>query len=391
MRQELFRREALDFSREQTFGDAIAVRSLSFSLLTIIFVALAAAMVAFAAFAEYTRKAHVTGYLAPNFGLIKIYAPESGILIEKQVSEGKRVKQGDPLFVLSTERSSRDTAQAQAAAIDKLKQRRRSLEKELAKQGTIDQIQFRSTQERIRGMAAEIAQLSSEIAIQQQRVASAASSVARFEKLLAEKFVSEAQTQQKNEELLEQKAWLSNLQRSRVALERDANALKRELTSGDLKAGNQRSAIQREIVALEQELTEHESRRTIVITTPSDGVVTTILAERGQSANPQNPLLSIVPSGARMQAQLLVPSPQHRVHRHRANGGAALSGVSLSALRQPQRARNGNLQKLDRRKRRGFTRPRARTCVSRHRGPRRTNRQSLQPGHAAASGNAAGG
>jgi len=45
-----------------------------------------------------------------------------------------------------------------------------------------------------------------------------------------------------------------------------------------------------------------------VITAPDDGVVTTILAERGQSANTTIPLLSILPDGAQLQAQLLVPS-----------------------------------------------------------------------------------
>ncbi|MEO6022825.1 MAG: HlyD family efflux transporter periplasmic adaptor subunit, partial [Burkholderiales bacterium] len=257
---------------------------------------------------QYTRKAHVSGYLAPNKGMIKIFAPQAGTLIEKHIKEGQPVKRGDTLFVLSTESSSRDSAETQAAAIAKLRERRMSLAKELGKQGTIDTIQAQSTRERIRGMETELGQLHAEIGIQQQRVASARETLSRYRKLMKEQFVSAAQGQQKNEELLEQQARLQALMRSRTALERDIAALGHDLTTTDLRATNQRSAIERDITALEQELSEHEARRTIVITAPSDGIVTAILAERGQTTQATAALLSIVPSGATLQAQLLVPS-----------------------------------------------------------------------------------
>jgi membrane fusion protein len=84
--------------------------------------------------------------------------------------------------------------------------------------------------------------------------------------------------------------------------------LRLELAANELKAKNQEAAIEGEISTKEQELTEYESRRNIVITAPSDGTVTTILASGGQNANAGNPLLSILPDGAVLEAQLLVPS-----------------------------------------------------------------------------------
>ena len=308
MRQDLFRREALDFNRDKSFGDVVLARPLSFSLLTFFAVLVAVIAVAFMAYGQYTRKAHVSGYLAPNKGMIKILAPQTGTLIEKHVKEGQAVKRGETLFVLSTESSSRDSAETQATAIAKLRERRMSLAKELSKQGTIDTIQTLSTRERVRGMETELAQLRVEMGIQQQRVASAHETLSRYRKLMKEQFVSAAQGQQKNEELLEQQARLQALMRTRTALERDITALGHDLTTTDLRATNQRSAIERDITALEQELSEHEARRTIVITAPADGMVTAILAERGQTTQAAAALLSIVPSGATLQAQLLVPS-----------------------------------------------------------------------------------
>lgn len=308
MTSELFRREALQHQRERTLGEALLVRPLSLTLLTAFFAALAAMVVLFATQGEYTRKAQVKGYLAPDKGLIKIFAPQAGTLIEKHVSEGQFVEQGAALFVLSTESSSLDDSHAQASAIGKLRERRRRLTTELDNQAAIDGIQSQATRARLRGLESELAQVAAEIGIQRQRVASAEENLARYRRLQAEKFISPAQAQQKQEELLDQQARLQSLQRARSALDRDIAAARHEVASSGLRGNSQRSAIARDLAALDQQLTEHEARRTIVITAPARGTVTAILAERGQQAQAQATLLSILPDGARLHAQLLVPS-----------------------------------------------------------------------------------
>ena len=308
MRSTLFRPEALDFSREKSLGDVLLLRPMSFSVLTFFSVAMALSVLLFMAYAEYTRKAHVVGYLTPNKGLIKIYAPQTGTLIEKHVKEGQVVAQGETLFVLSTESSSRDNVETQASAIEKLHERRRSLGVELGKQSTIDAIQTQATRERIRSMEGELGQVHTEMNIQQQRIASAQETLSRYQTLMSQQFISRASTQQKNEELLEQKGRLQALARTRTALQRDIASLRHEVTTAELRATNQHAAIERDIATLEQQLTEHEARRTILITAPMRGTVTAILADQGQSAHAQAALLSILPMGAILEAQLLVPS-----------------------------------------------------------------------------------
>lgn len=304
----LFRQEVLKFQRQRSLGEVVVVRPLSFRLLTAIAVSIAMAFIGFAFWGEYTRKAHVQGYLAPSMGLIKVYPPEAGTLIEKHVTEGQPVKRGDTLFVLSTERSSRLTPEAQAAAIDQLRQRRDSLKDELTQQRRIDEIEMENLGVRIRDTQAELAQIKVELATQKQRVANAEETARRYRELSVKKFVPELEARQKQEELLDQQGKLQALQRSRLGLEGELNSLKFELASSRLKTKNQEAAIEREISTKEQELTEYESRRNIVITAPSDGTVTTILASGGQNANATSPLLSILPAGALLEAQLLVPS-----------------------------------------------------------------------------------
>src|SRR5262249_35922812 len=124
MRRALFRQEALDFHREKILGDVVLVRPLSISLLTSVAVLIALTVWGFFSRVKSTRKAHDTGYLEPNKGVIKVYAPQAGTLIEKHVTEGQPIKQGAILFVVSSERSSPETPEAQATAMAQLQRRR---------------------------------------------------------------------------------------------------------------------------------------------------------------------------------------------------------------------------------------------------------------------------
>ena len=308
MAGNLFRQEALHAQRESQLGDVMVACPLSFSLLTALAVLIGIALVAFISWGEYTHKANVKGYLVPSKGLIKVYPPQEGILIEKQIVEVQIVRQGDTLIVLSTERSSLETPETQAAAIARLKQRRDSLQKELQQQKVIDLIQIRNLHDRILGFEAELKQLDHEIATQRERVTSARKTVTRYQELLTQNFISQIQLQEKRDILLDKQARLQSMQRDRLRLDREIKGLRLEVDTTEMQAVNKRSAITRDISAHEQELTEYESRRNIVITAPSDGVASTVLAVQGQTAKPSIPLLSILPAGTHLKAQLLVPS-----------------------------------------------------------------------------------
>jgi membrane fusion protein len=64
----------------------------------------------------------------------------------------------------------------------------------------------------------------------------------------------------------------------------------------------------RDIAQVEQDLAEAEARREIVVSAPEAGTVTSMLAERGARAEPGVPLLSIVPAGSALEADLFSPS-----------------------------------------------------------------------------------
>jgi len=308
MRSTLFRSEATESAREKPLGEVALIRPLSSGVLAAGAIAVALVLIAFAFWGQYTRKAHVTGYLAPTKGVIKVYAPSVGTVITKHIKEGQRVRRGDPLYVLSTDRGSLAAPEVQAAAIAQLHQRRDSLAHELEQHGNITAIERHSLEQRVASMEQETLQIKAQLATQRARLRSAQSTLTRYQALVKQKFVSEAVVQEKENDLLEQHARLQVLERGGVTMQRDLAALKLEVGSSTLKADTKREGIEREISQLDQQLTEYEAKRTLVIAAPAEGVVTTVLAEEGQNATTTTPLLSILPAGAALQAELLVPS-----------------------------------------------------------------------------------
>ena len=120
--------------------------------------------------------------------------------------------------------------------------------------------------------------------------------------------MSEAALQQKQDELLDQRGQMANLERNIASLGRDLDAARADLAASSLRRSNTTAQLSRQVSELEQQLTEADARRTVVLTAAADGVVTTLLADVGQAVNPNVPLLSILPAGASLEAQLLVPT-----------------------------------------------------------------------------------
>jgi membrane fusion protein len=126
--------------------------------------------------------------------------------------------------------------------------------------------------------------------------------------LLEHDYISKEQLQQKQEELLDQKARLQSLERDHISIGRELSAQQTELAGLSLKHQNAIAQIDRMLSSTRQELTEGEVKRRLVIAATQTGTATAVIAEVGQSVDANRPLVSIVPQGATLRADLYAPS-----------------------------------------------------------------------------------
>ena len=313
---KLFREEVHAAQAAQWLGSVRLHRPLSFTLVTTTALAMALALVAFAAWGEVNRKARLSGLLVPSQGSLNITAQQSGVLMELPILEGQTVQAGDVLLVLNTEHRSLlqgavgDTSERAALQIEARQQT-------LTTERTLRELQTRQREQvladRIRTLQAELRQAEEERSLQQRRVQLARGTLARNEQLAAEGFVAPAQVQTRQEELIDADGRLQALERSRLALQHDLQALRGERTALSAQLQSDLNLIERSRSSLDQEMSENSARKSTVITAPYAGTVTALNLTVGQSVQLGQTLATMVPlanagKGAALQAHLFAPS-----------------------------------------------------------------------------------
>ncbi len=303
----LFRPEALQAQQTAWLGSVRVVRPPSLAWLTAGVLVVALAIGAFLWLAQYTRKATLAGVLTPEGGVLRLLAPQAGVVLERRAAEGQSVRAGDVLYVLAIERPTLQRG-AQAQVERSLDDRRRALQDTLRLQQSLSDTRVGALDRRLMALSAEQAQLDAESALQQRRLGLARESVARLEALQKEQFISPAQVQTKTEELLALQTQAQSLERQRAALAREREELEGERRGLPLLARGAASDLQRELATLSRETVEQDATREIVMRAPHAGSVSAVLAEPGQSVTASAALATLVPQGTRLLAHLYAPS-----------------------------------------------------------------------------------
>jgi membrane fusion protein len=304
----LFRPEAMAEQQTQWLGTVLLTPRISHVAFAVFALLAAVGLLSLLFFADYTRKARINGWLVPELGLMRIFAPQPGVLVRLYVREGQEVAKGAPLALLSAELQSESVGATRKEIVRNLSSRRASMEAEKERQRRLYVQQSEELGKRLEAIALERAHIDREIELQVDLVALAEKGAARQRELRAKQLSPEPRLQQAEENKLEQAVKLQTLERSRATIDRETSRLEAEYRDLPFKHQTQVAEIERAIATLDQEIAEAESRREFVIAAPADGVVTAIQAEPGGNANTTAPLLSIVPAGSKLEAQLFSPS-----------------------------------------------------------------------------------
>ena len=305
---DLFRSQAVEEQKDRWLGSVVLAPKVSHTVYTCVATVLVLGVLGLFGFGEYTRKARIGGLLAPEQGLIQIIAPQAGVLTQVQAAEGAEVAAGAVLAVLSAERRSGALGATQGEVVRQLQARRDSLLAERERHRALFAQGVVAQEARLEVMASEAADLEKEFALQRARVALAETEVERQRDLHGRDLVTQATLRDAEEEALDQALALQTLQRQRITLTRARLEIETAQAEAPLREELQIAEIDRTVAALDQELAEAEAAREIVVAAPQAGTVTALQIAAGGSVGPAEPLMTLVPEGARLEARLYGPS-----------------------------------------------------------------------------------
>jgi membrane fusion protein len=306
--QPLFRPEVMVEHQSQWLGTVLLEPRITHWMFASLALLATVAVLGLLFLTSYTRKARINGWLVPQQGLVRVFAPQAGVIIQIHVREGMEVRKGAPLLAVSTEMQSEAFGATRKEIVERLTKRRNSMAEEKAIQERLIAQQTADLMQRIMAIEDEQKFLAQEMNLQRSRLKLSEKVAERMRTMRARDIVPEPRLEDAERERIEQAAKLQSLERTQAALQREHLQMRGSLREIPLRRLTQLAEIERNVAALEQELAEAEERREIVIVAPQDGTVTGLQIEKGGSAQPTTPLMSIVPAGTILQAQLFSPS-----------------------------------------------------------------------------------
>jgi membrane fusion protein len=308
MTEPLFRPEVLEAKRRSWLGGISLAQPLSLWVLTS-FAALAAlAIVLFLTIGEYTRRSRVMGQLVPDAGLATVVAPSSGVVSRLFPGEGDEVKAGAPLSLITIPRATASGGETQDIIGASIDQRRKSVHTGLQSQDALVAAQSAGYSRQLIASRRELQQLAAEILTRREQVQLANETLERYRRLAAQKYLSAVQVQQQEQATLEQLSQQQELDRQASAARRSIAQLEQALHELPAQHLAQQATASRDLALLDQEHEQNSVNSEVLVKAPVTGMVTSRLIEAGQAIQAGQPLMSVLPRGSRLQAQLLVPS-----------------------------------------------------------------------------------
>ena len=304
---ELFRREAVHHATRRLEGAVILATPVSVKTVGVFLAVVVFAVAAFAAGATYARKATVIGYLVPDQGMIRATAQAPGTLQTIMVGEGDVVAGGDRIAVLSL--SAETTAGNVGDVVSKGLQSESAAARTRA-ESRLAQLEVEREQTKIRlaKAEAELKQATTQVALQEQRLQLARAEVERGTELAQKGYLPLREVEARRLAALAAEQEVAGLRRQQATIERDIANIESRLASIPLDINAARSEAQTAEAALQQRIAESEARRLQFVTAPVGGRIAALPVALGQHILTGATVAVIIPTGGRLEAELLAPS-----------------------------------------------------------------------------------
>lgn len=257
---------------------------------------------------SYARVETVSGLIVPDKGIAVAVPTRPGIVTQMLVKEGQAVDRGAALARISSGETmaSGQTAPAQVAASLQTQDERLLDQSSALATASIAEQSRLSVQ--MVGLQQELRNIAEQILVQQSLVASAQKELDSAQVVAARGFISRRDMLIREEQLANRKQQLSQLEQSRASKTAQLEDSRRAVGQTVAQAQAQSANFKATRAELARQQIDVSVAGGYVLTAPASGMATAITVKAGQSVGPSTPLLSIIPKGSKLRAELPIPA-----------------------------------------------------------------------------------
>ena len=304
----LFRQEAITNNTQRLFGDVLLINPMSFWVITISIFLIVVIVVTFLVYGTFARREAVVGFLIPDKGMVRVYAPFNGVVDSKNIIDGKLVKKGDSLLNISTKRGLSDNLSVNQQLIGQLNSRQLQLKQRIEDESLVFESESKRLKLAYKNTDGELQQINKQLLVQQQQLDLAFEQWQKYKDFKQKDLVTESELVSRNNAYLSAKSNLDSSKRLKIAKQGEKDSLQKQIEQQPLRKNNLLQQLQNTLTQLDERLIELEGNESYAIKATIDGRVTSVQVHPGQSVSSSASLLTIIPNDTVLYAELFLPS-----------------------------------------------------------------------------------
>lgn len=304
----LFRSEALQAQIDTDHGGIIARLPLAWWMIMGFVTAALVASVLFAVTTNVSRKETVGGLLRPRGGEAKMLPPIRGTIQHVAVQEGDQVLPGQTLVRLSTRQTLETGEGLDIRVLAALAREEDSLRQRLAAMEASAAANLAAGQARLTGIRADWHSETASLGILAERIVLAEERLDAGRHLAEKGLLPSEEVRRRRSTLLELRQAEAAARGRIAALDSRITESEQDLAAQPHRLADSRGQIAGALAALEQRKVQAEGQLGVEVVASAAGRIAALQAKVGEAADPNKPLMIIVPPDAELIAELYVPS-----------------------------------------------------------------------------------
>lgn len=304
-----FRPEVIAYrNRDRLAGEVLISTRSSFYLTTIFFTASLVVCAILAFNAEYPHIESLRGVILPDRGLINVAPSRSGTVTSVEVTEGAVVGPGELLASIKVDESTRDGASAVDVISAASGVQRKSISDQIGAIAVGGAAKVQQLKAQAAGIVSEISQIREQLSLLSELINSATMDFENARTIAKGGFASKQYVQSSMDTLTQRRLSASTLQQSLFSKQTEFRSLITAAKQAESETKAQMAGLNAATAQLDQQAVGIGLSGSYQIRSLVAGSVAHVSLKPGQQVNPQNSLMTIVPSGSTLRAEFNVPT-----------------------------------------------------------------------------------
>lgn len=306
--QNLYRKETVENSSTKLFGKIVISSSVTNAIMVYGAAVIVSIIILFLLFGTYSRKEIVNGYILPNKGALKIYAPYLGTIERKLVLDGDYVNTGEVLLEVSTGKFNGATSTVNEQLIKEIETRISNLLDRAISEEELFAAEQKQLEEKVANLSDELSHIYEQIRMQNKLVVASKEEWEKYKGFRKRGLVREADVTARQTAFLNNQSNLESINRVKLNKELELSQTKNQLKQLPINKEQRKGELESTLAQLQERIIELKGASSYTVRAPVSGRVTALQVNTGQTVDASKPLLTIIPEDTVLYAELYLPS-----------------------------------------------------------------------------------